>query len=302
MSAITTESLPSEPLRDLTQQEIDEYWNNGAMVIRGILPMEWVDTMRIALEEVMDPSKQLGMDFNESSKKGRYFHGMFTWKFNQHYERFVMNSPLPQIAAKAMGSSRVNFFYDQTFVKEPGTVEATPWHQDLPYWPVRGDQVISLWIPFDNVDVDSSVIQYVKGSHKWDKKYKPVPFANHQQEDGENSGIEKFNESLRKWGSYEYPDVPDIDADSGKYELLSWSLGPGDLILHHPLTIHGSRGNSSQDVRRRAIAMRYTGDDAVYWPTGETNFMLDMEHIIGPIGVKKGEKMNGPLFPLVWNR
>ena len=35
-----------------------------------------------------------------------------------------------------MASGSVDFFYDQLFVKEPGTAHPTPWHQDQPYWPV----------------------------------------------------------------------------------------------------------------------------------------------------------------------
>ena len=34
-----------------------------------------------------------------------------------------------------MGCRRVNFFFDQLIVKEPGTAQRTPWHQDLPYGP-----------------------------------------------------------------------------------------------------------------------------------------------------------------------
>ena len=34
---------------------------------------------------------------------------------------------------------RVSLFYDQAFIKEPGTREVTQWHQDLPFWPALGN-------------------------------------------------------------------------------------------------------------------------------------------------------------------
>jgi len=65
-----------------------------------------------------------------------------------------------------MGATRVNFFYDQLLVKEPGTREGTPWHQDQPYWALSGLQVCSLWLPLDPVSEEVGV-EYVCGSHRW---------------------------------------------------------------------------------------------------------------------------------------
>ena len=36
------------------------------------------------------------------------------------------------------------------------------------------------------------------------------------------------------------------------------------MILFHPLVIHGSGGNQSSNQRRRALAMRFLGDDVVW--------------------------------------
>ena len=30
----------------------------------------------------------------------------------------------------------LHVFYDQLRIKEPGTVKRTPWHHDMPYWPL----------------------------------------------------------------------------------------------------------------------------------------------------------------------
>src|SRR5215213_6520010 len=39
---------------------------------------------------------------------------------------------------------------------------------------------------------------------------------------------------------------------------------PGDITVHHARTIHGADGNASLTQRRRAISVRYCGDDVVY--------------------------------------
>ena len=34
------------------------------------------------------------------------------------------------------------FFHEHVFIKDPGTTRGTPWHQDQPYYPVNGRQVL----------------------------------------------------------------------------------------------------------------------------------------------------------------
>ena len=77
--------------------------------------------------------------------------------------RFALESPAAEIAGRIMQSDKINFFYDQLLVKEPGTHAPTPWHQDQPYWAVSGWQVASLWLPLDPVacDDDSLFPQFV---------------------------------------------------------------------------------------------------------------------------------------------
>lgn len=41
-------------------------------------------------------------------------------------------------------ANKVNIFYDQLLIKEPGTVKRTPWHYDMPYWPLVGWQVCTI--------------------------------------------------------------------------------------------------------------------------------------------------------------
>lgn len=37
---------------------------------------------------------------------------------------------------------------------------------------------------------------------------------------------------------------------------------PGDVVVHHARTVHGAFANASPDRRRRALSIRYAGDDA----------------------------------------
>ena len=57
---------------------------------------------------------------------------------------------VPAIAAALMLTPQVRFYHDHVLVKEGGTSQRTPWHQDQPYYNVDG-RGVSAWIPVDPV-------------------------------------------------------------------------------------------------------------------------------------------------------
>jgi ectoine hydroxylase-related dioxygenase (phytanoyl-CoA dioxygenase family) len=63
----------------------------------------------------------------------------------------IRKSAAAEVAARLMGSERVQMFHDHVLVKEPGTSKPTPWHQDGPYYFVEGTQTVSFWSPLDPV-------------------------------------------------------------------------------------------------------------------------------------------------------
>jgi hypothetical protein len=188
---------------------------DGATVVRGVVPMEWIERMRAAIDRELAGASPTAAEYGQEA--GRFYGDFFLWLRNADFRDFAFLSPLPSLAARAMNTDVVNLFYDQLFVKEPGSVERTPWHQDLPYWPVSGDQVVSIWVPFDAATPDNGVVTYIKGSHRWGKTYRPQAF------DERNAGA---------FAASPYDPMPDIDAGPGRFELLSWSLEPGDVLIH----------------------------------------------------------------------
>ena len=147
-----------------------------------------------------------------------------------------------------MRSTKVNIFFDQWLIKEPGTQIETPWHHDLPYWPVIGNDICSLWLALDPVNVDNGSVEYIKGSHRWGQRLKPQSF----------SGTVSFSEKLSP--------MPDIESQRDKYDIVSFDLEPGDCTVHHGLLVHHAAGNSTATRRRRAYVSRWTGDDARFHP------------------------------------
>ncbi|MBL4665855.1 MAG: phytanoyl-CoA dioxygenase family protein [Sneathiella sp.] len=283
-------SLPANLSRAITAEEIKSYEEDGAAVLRNVVPMAWINVMREAIERVLDNPGTASVEYTPEGNKGRYLGDFFAWMRDHDFEAFVKQSPMPELAATVMKSNVVNFFYDQLLVKEPNTAEPTPWHQDLPYWPVRGNDILSIWIPFDPATVETGVVVYIKGSHKWGKMYAPATFGNNTD----------YADIYAEAG---FDPLPDIEAERDKHEILSWEMDPGDVIIHHPLTLHYAAGNASPTGRRRGLALRYLGDDANFDDRRGTFLEgQKVKAILPNLNMKNGDRFGGQYFPKVWPR
>ena len=129
--------------------------------------------------------------------------------------------------------------------------QRTRWHNDQPYWPIRGWQVLSIWIALDSTTAETGRVEFIRGSHKWDRWFQPEVF-------GKTAAINPYERNP------DFEDIPDIEADRDSYDIISWDLEPGDVYVFHAMTVHGAGGNNSGTRRRRGYTVRYTGDDVIY--------------------------------------
>ena len=282
-------------LRAPTDAEIDAYRRDGAVHLPGVIGADWVARLAAAVDRVMaDPGRlRIHHEFQDAAKgSGRFFEAEFMWLDDADFRALVLDSPHAALAARAMGSATATFFYDQLFVKEPGTSAPTRWHQDLSYWPVRGEQIVTVWMPLDVVDTASGAVSYVRGSHRWPALYAPAAF---------NEDPADPLEARKRAAQASEAAVPDIDADPARYDIVTWASRPGDVILHHPRTIHGAPGNRTQARRRRAVTTRWVGDDAVYHH-GSYSFIDAHVAILPPFEAVEGRPLAGSLFPRVLPR
>ena len=259
-------TLPAFPIRQLTDEELTRFEDDGVIMVKGLLDQNWLDLAEQGVEEALANTSFVGKFM--SRKTSGYQMDVFAWKRIDALRDLIYYSPFARWAQLLMKTEEVRFFYDQIFVKEPGTDAPTPWHQDLVFWPLQGNQICSFWIPLDPVNAESSGLKYIKGSHKWSNRYKGI---------SPDYNATMLNSDLE--------DVPDINADPGSYDIIDWDMEPGDVLIFHPLTLHGSSGNKSRKQKRRALALRWLGDDVRYVPTSASM----------PIAYSHTSKVHGPV-------
>ena len=162
------------------------------------------------------------------------------------YRSLVQNTVLADLVTDLFGQPDAHFMYEQVFLKDHGTTRRTPWHQDTPYLPVAGDDLAVLWITFEPVAA-ANALEFVRGSHRG------VLY--------DGSRFDPADDTAPLYGTGEMPRLPDIEANRAAFDIVSWDIEPGDVLVFHPSILHGG-GPTVPGTRRRTLSLRYFGADA----------------------------------------
>jgi len=261
----------------LSKEQIDFFNENGYLAGIKMLDDEQIERLRNELTELADtshPGHKLFYEFhsNESTDPGTIlFHALGAWRITAGFHDVLWNPRFLVAANQLLGDVPVRFWHDQLFWKPPKKGGVVAWHQDYSYW-TRTKPVAHLtcWCGLDDSTRENGCLQYIAGSHQWGLLPKPVIA-------GDLQGVKDFlNDEQKK--QFDHPQYAEVKA--------------GEAIFHHSLTLHGS-GENKSDKPRRAFVINCFADGV----RSDSNDPL----LEGVPVVKKGEKMEGQFFPLLYN-
>lgn len=272
MNARPDDRLPSD-------QQVEEFSRDGAIVLRGVLRPPEVELLRQGIDANLAAPSVRAKVASRPDDPGFFIEDFCNWQEIPAYWDVISRSALPAAAARLTRSTQVRLYHDHMLTKESGTRQRTPWHQDQPYYNVEGSQNVSFWIPVDPVS-RASTLELVAGSHKgpW---LMPRTFMTNEA----------------KW----FPegalaDLPDIEADRAAHDILGWAVEPGDAIAFNMLTLHASAG-LEPGRRRRVFSVRMLGDDMRHAPR-RWRISPDFPGLADQLPA--GAPMAHPLFPVLW--
>ena len=257
-----------------------DYARDGAVCVRQAFSAEHIALAAEAIDSNLADLSPMAKRAS-ADDDGAFVEDFRSWDRIPVMERFIRESPGAAIAGELTGSQTIRLYHDHVLVKEPGTKQRTPWHQDQPYYNVDGTQSASMWFPVDPVP-RASTLEFIAGSHlgPW---FMPRTFLDEQA----------------KW----FPDgslaeMPDFAADSDRWPIIGWELEPGDAVFFNMVTVHGSAGVEGPN-RRRVLSVRYLGDDMVHAPRRWTT-SPPFPGLIDEL--PEGAAMQHRLFPVLWER
>ena len=251
------------------ESQVEFYEENGYVQLLNVLTAEELDDIRRSLAEA--DSLTLS-DRQHLSRANPEYEKLFVqkvnlWTVHDGIRRYVFNPKLAEIARRLSQSSAIRLWHDHALVKLPGDSKESPWHQDLPYWPMNEPGALSCWMALDDVDEMNGCMQFIPGSHKWGR-YDPVDLIHPQA----LLEIAKQADPSRDM-------TPDI-----------MRMPAGSCTFHHGLTFHYANANRSDKPRRAMVT--------IYMPDG-TTFTGGQHVVTDGLDLKSGEPIAGEKFPVL---
>jgi ectoine hydroxylase-related dioxygenase (phytanoyl-CoA dioxygenase family) len=260
------------------EEAVAAFARDGVVCVRQVLSAREVTAAAAAIDAVLARPGPLAQVASGADDPGAFTEDFCRWREIGQIERLARQSRVPAVAAALLATGQLRFYHDHVLVKEAGTTQRTPWHQDQPYYNVDGHGV-SAWIATDPVPEGGS-LELVAGTHRgpW---LMPRTFLTRQ---------------ARWFPEGSLAELPDIDAAPGAFDIRRFALEPGDAIFFDFLTVHGAPGFPYRS-RRRVLSLRYLAADARHaprpWRTSPPFDGLAAE-------LPAGAAMDHPLFPVVW--
>lgn len=261
----------------LSEEQLAFYHENGFLAGVKLLDEQQINILRNELTELADPSHpghSLFYEYhsNESADPSTIlFHALGAWRITPGFHDVLWNPRFLVAASQLLGGKSVRFWHDQLFYKPAKKGGVVAWHQDYSYWTrTKPIEHLTCWCALDDSTRENGCLQYIAGSHRWGLLPKPVIA-------GELQGIKDYLSEEQKL-QFAQPRFAEVKA--------------GEAIFHHPLTLHGSGENKSDKPRRAFVINAFA--DGVRSDSDEP--LLE-----GVPVVKKGDKMEGQFFPLLYS-
>ena len=236
---------------------VADFDRDGWIVARSVVPSDEVAAMQEIFTALIPENASLpgGPDglLGEITGASRAYEPL---------ARIACDSRFGALVAAALGASRVQLLQDSLLYKPARDGGTVHWHQDYTYVGfLTPPRVVSLRIALLPEREDTGCMRVVSGSHRW----------------GQVGDVRALTESRVE------SLVPSLSPEQREAiaRATPLVLGPGDVSIHHCLTLHGSGPNRSGQPRRTIILRMFDGDcrlDASRLPAGaESYFPTDAQ-------------------------
>lgn len=222
-----------------------QYWRDGFLFPIRAMDAKAAAAARAALEEMEHDWLDAGLPLPLNTYKRINAHVVMPFVVE-----LACNAAVLDVIEGVLGPD-ILLYSAEFFVKEPRTRHVVSMHQDLTYWGLGAiDGLVTAWLALSPATAESGCMDFVADSHK-------NAILPHEYTFDANNLLSRGQEVC-----------VDVDeADKSRIELQ-----PGEMSLHHGLTIHRSGPNVSDD-RRIGCVFRFVRPD-MQREVGEHDFAM----------------------------
>jgi len=219
-----------------------EFAEDGYVFLPGFLSDDEVKEIQQNFNRVIDKvvpeMKENEVFYEDKNDASTLKQVMDIHNYDEFFKNVLENSKFKDLAEMLLEDKVIgrNLEY---FNKPPMIGKPTPPHQDGYYFMLNPSVAVTMWMALEPADDDNGCVKYIKGSHKKGLR-----------EHGRTKTL-GFSQGIVDFGTEE--DMKDE---------VSFPARPGDLLVHHSLTIHRANGNTTSNRTRKALGLIYFGESA----------------------------------------
>jgi ectoine hydroxylase len=212
----------------LSQAQRESYFEHGYLLLESIVPMEWVEKMRLATDEWVAKSRAIeksdaifDLEPGHSAATPRLRRLSSPVEHDLRYWQYAKDSLLADIVSDLVGPD-VKFHHSKLNFKWAEGGEEVKWHQDIQYWPHTNYTPLTVGTYLHDVGPEQGPLGVVPGSHLGEL-------------------YDEYNDKDQWVGCIADKDLSRVSLDRAEY-----LMGPaGSITIHNCRTVHGSRPNQS---------------------------------------------------------
>ena len=228
---------------NLKKKNFKLFENNGWIVEKNVFTPEEVKNIKKQILKFLKKNikNYKGRDINFSNEKFELeninsFHKMDDFIY---VKKLALESKIYDISKKYLNSKKPDLRACEFFAKPKITGLAAPIHQDNYYWCVNDSNALTIWLALDETSEKNGAVYYYDGSHKY--------------------GIFEHMPSFAKGSSQTIKNIKDLK----RYQISTPKLEIGDCLIHHSLTVHGSKENKS-NKNRWGLTFQFKSENSYY--------------------------------------
>ncbi len=276
-----TRSLPElDDEYPLSATAVADFRSLGHVLTRGVAQSAEVAAYRGRIAGVVDSLKQAargGVYQKNVSERDTYNQAFLQmenlWRVDDGVRRFSLARRFGRVAADLLGVDAVRIYHDQALFKEPGGGH-TPWHQDQYYWPLDGDNTVTMWMPLVDASIEMGTLVFADGSHTA-RGLDALPISDESER--------VFRGRVIRDGA----------------RLTINEMNAGDATWHYGWTLHKAPGNASRRMRE-AMTIIFIADGIRLSPWKTDKHPREAERWMP--GCAPGDPAASELNPVVYRR
>lgn len=215
----------------LTQEQVDEYHDIGAIVVPDRLSSSDLEAVRAEIDRFTDEARELDasnerIDLEDThSRSDPRIRRIKLPHIISDVVREIMYSDRVLAPARDLIGPNLRLHTSKLNMKSAGYGAAVEWHQDFAFYPHTNDDVLAIGVMLDDMADENGPLMVFPGTHKG-------PIFDHHV-DGVFAG------------------AMDLERDGLKVEDgLTLTGTAGSISIHHGRIVHGSALNTSARDRR----------------------------------------------------